>query len=47
MLLPRAFQNGTVSSARCALSRKWPPGSSGGTPWAATSLVCEPSRNDQ
>ena len=47
MLLPRAFQNGMVSSARLAFSTKWPPGSSGGTPCAAISAVWEPSRNDQ
>ena len=46
-LLPRAFQNGTVSSARWALSKKWPPGNSGGTPCAATCAVWEPSRKDQ
>ena len=46
-LLASAFQNGMESSARWALARKWPPGSSGGMPWAATSLVWEPSRKDQ
>ena len=46
-LLPSAFQKGTVSIARWALSQKWPPGSSGGTPCAATAAVCEPSRKDQ
>ena len=46
-LLPSAFQNGTVSNTRWALSRKCPPGNSGGVPCAAIAAVCEPSRKDQ
>ena len=46
-LLASAFQNGTVSNTRWALSRKCPPGMSGGVPWAAIAAVWEPSRNDQ
>ena len=46
-LLPSAFQNGTASNARWALSKKWPPGSSGGTRLVSTSRLCEPTRKDQ
>ena len=46
-LLVSAFQNGTASIARWALSQKWPPGSSGGTRLVSTSRLCEPTRNDQ
>ena len=46
-LFPSAFQNGTESKTRVAFSRKWPPGSSGGVCRVITSLVCEPTRNDQ
>ncbi len=46
-LFPSAFQNGTESKTRLAFSRKWPPGSSGGVCRVITSLVCEPTRNDQ
>ena len=46
-LLPSAFQNGTASKARWAFSKKWPPGSSGGTRSVSTSRLCEPTRKDQ
>ena len=46
-LLDSAFQKATVSKTRWALSKKWPPGSSGGRRLVITSAWCEPTRNDQ